>query len=217
MALPSAKPAAGADPLDKSLSLEATPLATEYGYTYEAAVAAKTEWDTKVSSAFAAYDITDVFNELEGSQNKSDYRELIYRQSVYNIIGSNLTNLFVELTDKDIAVWYTQQARKYLHYFVKLIQNKIERNPGAFLSLSQSIPFDDIIRPNKEIAKDIVMLPGKFMNPVTRTRFTKEEYDRHIELLDSIRNTVKGIYADEGGAELYAIYVIGTGRNFPNK
>jgi hypothetical protein len=214
MALPSAKPAAGADPLDKSLSLEATPLATEYGYTYEAAVDAKTEWDTKVSSAFAAYDITDVFNELESSQNKSDYRELIYRQSVYNIIGSNLTNLFVELTDKDSAVWYTQQARKYLHYFVKLIQNKIERNPGAFLS--QSIPFDDIIRPNKEIAKDIVMLPGKFMNPVTRTRFTKDEYDRHIELLDSIRNTVNNDIYEEG-AELYATYVIGTGRNFPNK
>ncbi len=104
-------------------------------------------------------------------------------------------------------------GRKYFNYFIKMIQNKIEREPERFMTSPPK--FDDIFRLNNTLAKEVVMFPGKFMNPVTRTRFPKEEYDRHIELLDAVRISAQTLY--DKAAKEYATYVIGTGRNYPNK
>ena len=216
----SKKPNNTAIPTDGT-GLSVSPVAN---VTYAQGIAAKNEWDTAYQTQYSEYykddDLIDpsefdnALSALADDQMSSGYREYVADVS---LTGSPQTqtgqNLRESLVTKDSAVWYIQMGRKYFNYFIKMIQNKIEREPERFTTSPPN--FDDIFRLNNALVKEVVMLPGKFMNPVTRTRFSKEEYDRHIELLDAVRISAKALY--DSAATQYATYVIGTGRNYPNK
>ena len=114
-------------------------------------------------------------------------------------------NLKLEVQKIENELWYLRQARGYLAWFVKIIQDILERDGSA-----AEKPFDSVVRSNKKIIPETIMTAGKIINPVTQSVLSRESHKDHVAALDTARTLAdSGLWAN---ADVYIEYLTATGR-----
>jgi hypothetical protein len=191
---------AGVDPTFRSASLNSSPLS---------AVLSKSQWNILVQEKLEEIapweSIFDAEIRLSALVLPPQYLGLIQSIAQREPLSIPENNLKLEVQKIENELWYLRQARGYLAWFVKIIQDILERDSSA-----AEKPFDSVVRSNKKIIPETIMTAGKIINPVTQSVLSRESHKDHVAALDTARTLAdSGLWAN---ADVYIEYLTATGR-----
>lgn len=191
---------AGADPTFRSASLNTSSLD---------ALLSKARWNLLVQENLEAIaplnSIVDAYNALSSLITHPQYQGMIHSIAQRKPLTIPENNLKLEVQAAENQTWYLRQSRAYLEYFVKVIQDLLEKDP--FLA---ALDFDTAVRSNKKIIPEVIMVAGKIINPVTQSVLSREWYQDHLTAFDTARTLASSsLWAN---TDAYIDYLTATGR-----